>query len=736
MSDAEVTSELNNTAFYVVVPLYLFGMVCLSGISYLKNTSSGVINLGPFKLFGDKTASQAQSFLGAGSGIPGPVLFFSMAATLYSGYSVSGIADEAYTFGFLAIRWIPAGVALYGAMAILAPRMHALGKSRGYLTAGELIFDRYSEPASSPFVPHMLRLVALFCLQLPVFCYLISQFTAVGLEVNRYTGGEVEKLPALITAAVVLLFCSFVGGLRAVAYNDVLQGVMLLVGAVVFFIIQQTELGGLPAVKEYVRSEEYRNVSAFGYGKFNNVPNADGGWSTSAYASFIIKVMIAATMFPHLVMRLFVARSSEGLRFGLAGMSFTFFIVQLSAMITGWVAVASYGGVTLSRGTFGSVAGEVRSGSDGGQFGSALLMTSFVCAALSTADSSLIAFSTMWLRDFYLPYIQPDASQARQVLFARCTAVLGLAVGIWLSVMSIQAKPEPWNLSNLFSLQTVTPIHVAPAVWFGLHWKGLRGEPVLAGMIVGLAVTFGFTFSDLNVKLALGLEETKEGWSPSLIGLCFNIIVTVVGGLLLEFNPNMLPTGPVAQYARPLDLHKVFGEKPDRLINPFLWGVLLTLTALTIPWYRAEDFGKPDTWVGNISLWAFLSLFFTGVLTIAVAWAYLNLWDDYDLQSEPALYPIASEDQQEKQVEEGVAVSEKPEGMFSTQGYEAMPPPPPLAASMGYPAAYPVNHPVIMASPGIPQPAMPYMPAVATAPPPVYMMGTAFGQQNEIKESE
>jgi len=30
---------------------------------------------------------------------------------------------------------------------------------------------------------------------------------------------------------------------------------------------------------------------------------------------------------------------------------------------------------------------------------------------------------------------------------------------------------QPWNLSNLFSLQTVTPIHVAPAVWLGLHWK-------------------------------------------------------------------------------------------------------------------------------------------------------------------------------------------------------------------------------------------------------------------------
>lgn len=41
------------------------------------------------------------------------------------------------------------------------------------------------------------------------------------------------------------------------------------------------------------------------------------------------------------------------------------------------------------------------------------------------------------------------------------------------------------NLTGLFSLQNTTPIHVAPAVWLGLHWKGLRGEAVAAGMITG-----------------------------------------------------------------------------------------------------------------------------------------------------------------------------------------------------------------------------------------------------------
>lgn len=36
-------------------------------------------------------------------------------------------------------------------------------------------------------------------------------------------------------------------------------------------------------------------------------------------------------------------------------------------------------------------------------------------------------------------------------------------------------------------------------------------------MLVGLGVTFGFTFSDLNVKLSLGLDETKVASPPSLL---------------------------------------------------------------------------------------------------------------------------------------------------------------------------------------------------------------------------
>jgi len=343
-------TSCNKTAIYAILPFYVAGMICIGLVSYWMNNHTGALKLGPVTILGGRVDSASQSFLGAGQGVGGITLFFTMAASLYSGYTISGIANEAYTFGFMAVRWIPAGVSLYAAFMVLAPRLHALGKARGYLTLCEFIYDRYSAPACSPAVPHILRIVALFCLQLPVFCYLISQFSSIAVEIAQYTGGGLWSGPGMsrygtmITAGVVMLVCGLLGGLRAVAYNDVFQGMILMVGCVVFFIIEEQELGGLGGVKDYVTSPEYKAISKFGFGKFNNIPNEAGGWSTAAYASFILKVMVAATMFPHLAMRLFVAKDNKALKMGLAGMNFTFFIVQLSTMITGWVAVSAFGG--------------------------------------------------------------------------------------------------------------------------------------------------------------------------------------------------------------------------------------------------------------------------------------------------------------------------------------------------------------------------------------------------------
>ncbi len=65
-------------------------------------------------------------------------------------------------------------------------------------------------------------------------------------------------------------------------------------------------------------------------------------------------------------------------------------------MITGWVAInALIGKIKTGQSAFGVTLQVVASNGTGQAIASALLLASAICAMMSTADSALLAFSTM-----------------------------------------------------------------------------------------------------------------------------------------------------------------------------------------------------------------------------------------------------------------------------------------------------------------------------------------------------
>ncbi|KXZ41352.1 hypothetical protein GPECTOR_527g519 [Gonium pectorale] len=621
----------------------------------------------------------------AGKGLGTFVWFWTMMASLFSGYSVSGIVHEAYTQGWIATRWIPAGVGLYIAFAIMAPRLHALSKRRGYYTLSQVIFDRFSRPSSShQIVAHALAIVSFFCLQLPVFTYLITQFQSVGREVFTFTGGAISYTTAINVAAAVLLICDLLGGMRAVAFTDVLQGIVLFAGSIVFLIIQRTELGGLEAANDF-----WSNPAIGKYGtRFWSMQHVPTRPNIVAYFDFVAKTTVAATMFPHLTARLFAAESSFVIRRGMSLMVFTFFVVQLSSMITGWVASAAIPSLARGESAFGKLLRVVADRGSGQAFAAALLLASAICAMMSTADSALLACSQMWVRDIYTKYLRPRAGQVEQLIFGKLVAVCALAIGVTLGNYSIVHKKP--DLSGLFALQNVTPIHVTPAIWLGLHWRGLRGEAVLVGMLTGLGVTLGLAFSEHNTARANGSDMTKVGLSGAWIGFCANIGIVVLLGAAMEAFPRLfgmepLPPAPTevqeiddnedgcehdsaaastsssgeldeaaaaaaaakgmieepvadakpAAAAGPslpplahfVPRHLEIGTHRDRTLRPAYWILMFVILLFTVPFYRVPM--SWDGYVGSIGAWPFTSLFLSGVLAVMGAFTFTYLWEDY-----------------------------------------------------------------------------------------------------------
>ncbi|HEX7392654.1 MAG TPA: sodium:solute symporter family protein, partial [Thermoplasmata archaeon] len=150
------------------------------------------------------------------------VLFLSLAATNFSAFTFFGFAGAAYKFG----------LAYYGIMAfgtgfmaisfyIIGRKVWLLGKKHGYITPPELIGDRMNSDS--------LRIIFLAVMVVFTLPYLATQAIGGGIAINQLTEGEVSyELGAVIVTAVILVYVT-VGGMRADAYTDVLQGVLMLV---------------------------------------------------------------------------------------------------------------------------------------------------------------------------------------------------------------------------------------------------------------------------------------------------------------------------------------------------------------------------------------------------------------------------------------------------------------------------------------------------------------------------
>lgn len=66
---------------------------------------------------------------------------------------------------------------------------------------------------------------------------------------------------------------------------------------------------------------------------------------------------------------------------------------------------------------------------------------------MSTADSALLAFSSMWVKDLFVPYIRPQATEKQQIWFGRIMSVVGLAIGV-----SLGGSVREWGSGDVGGL--------------------------------------------------------------------------------------------------------------------------------------------------------------------------------------------------------------------------------------------------------------------------------------------
>ncbi|TLS35608.1 sodium:solute symporter family protein [Pseudalkalibacillus caeni] len=429
-------------------------------------------------------------------------LFFTLYATQYSGNTIVGYTPAAYRTGFSWLQSISFMTIIIGVYLMFAPRLYVIAKRQNFVTPTDWIHYRFKSNA--------VTILSIFLMLWGLGNYLLEQLVAIGQAVSGLTGGTIPYQFAVIAFVLVMLVYEWMGGMKAVAFTDVMQGIVLMIGIVVFLIGALYLVGGnMGDVTSYIASTEPAKVG---------VPPLEGSIN---WFSILILVGFGAAIYPHAVQRIYSSKSERTLKRSFARMAWMPPVTTGLVFVIGIIGIMMFPGLDKagSEKLVGMMANEIAAIHPIYYWAMVLFFGGIVAAIVSTADSVLLSFSSMLSKDVYGRFINANATEHKKVMVGKFGGIVVVAFLLWL------AWNPPATLYEIFVLKFELLVQVAPAFILGLYWNKLSAKPVFWGMLIG-ALLAGF--------MTLTGHKTVFGIHGGVIGLGINFLIAVVGSVVVS----------------------------------------------------------------------------------------------------------------------------------------------------------------------------------------------------------
>ena len=298
------------------------------------------------------------------------------------------------------------------------------------------------------------------------------------------------------------------GGMRSVAWTDVLQGVLLLFGVVSIFIIINLQYGSMISVAQQLQLSSPQ---------FWLPPD----WAAKRlWLSTILIVSIGVSVYPHAIQRIYSARDAVTLRKSLQAMVFMPFITTFFMIIVGLVGASQLPG--LDRNTSEQVSilliNDLSQQIPNISWLLVIFLGAAIAAIMSTVDSALLAISSIVTQDIYYK-IKPKSSQSHLLIVGKLISwiIMGIAV-----IMAIKLPQTIWKL---FQIKLELLCQIAPAVYLGVHMHSINSKPILFGLLIGILTSIFFMISPW---LGVPIAEKPLGIHAGLWGLIFNCVTIYI----------------------------------------------------------------------------------------------------------------------------------------------------------------------------------------------------------------
>ena len=401
-------------------------LLSTGGMIYMGLYLFSLIGIGLAGRFARKENTMADFYL-AGRGMGVFVLFLTLYATQYSGNTLIGFTGRAYREGFTALVTVTFMTVIIGAYLIFAPKLYRLSKEHNYITVGDFIQHRFQ----STTLTVTITVIAIIALG----NYILTNLKAIVFIIVAATGGQVSCAQGIIVLSLIMVIYETLGGMRSVAWTDMIQGVLLLFGVFFIFITIQSEYGGLVKM-----SEQIKNIRP----DFWQPPDWEG---KRLWLSTIIIVFFGISVYPHAIQRIYAARDERTLRRSFQIMIFMPLVTTLFMIIVGIVGAAQIPGLDrqgseqITLLLLNDLAQKIPAIS----WLLVIFLSAAVAAIMSTVDSALLAISSLVTQDLY-GKVKPGASQSHLTWVGKIISWIIMAGVVWLAI----ALPQTiWRLFEI-----------------------------------------------------------------------------------------------------------------------------------------------------------------------------------------------------------------------------------------------------------------------------------------------
>jgi len=438
-----------------------------------------------------KSHKTSEDYFVASRSIGPLVLFLSLAATNFSAFTFFGFAGAAYKLG----------LAYYGIMAfgtgfmaisfyLIGRKVWKLGKEKGYITPPELIGDRFKSDG--------LRMIFLAVMVVFTLPYLATQAVGGGIALNQLTEGEVSyELGAVIVTAVILVYVT-VGGMRADAYTDFLQGILMLVTLLAAVGIVSAGLGGFTEANTRL-ADEFPDL----------VTRAT--FTPEIWISYMVLWTLCDPMFPQLFSRFYAARDERSIKISMIMYApITALLFLLPVLIGAWGNL-QFPGLT-GKDPDNILPMMVDEFAPSWLLG--IMLSGAFAALMSTADSQLLVLSSMLTRDVYKRWLKRSASTSEEFVVGKVLVVALALLGLVLALTSVETIFETLTKTTFTGLAVLFPTTVA-----ALYWKRVTKWGCIGSILAGELTYVGFYFGIIPAEAKFGFLEVMPVVAVSVVVL-------------------------------------------------------------------------------------------------------------------------------------------------------------------------------------------------------------------------